>query len=969
MRLRLTYLIMAVLVLVAAATVWVQIERSRQNRHGVEMQRIVDSVAARLNLPAELLYADGDTRERFNYLRKCLSWKLRAQDPSRYPSMAGDKDMNLEEEPRYFTPPAPRGGGRGGIFGSGPSTTMPASLPADEVQALAEDAPQARINDATEACKEMVGWFMTAGDPVGEYLKKHPEVFTTELEPLLLRLTKAQDGGLKMFALTVFYVRGDRAKRDEIVRIYDSYAYELEPETEEFLIKAAQLNRHVDFEPPDPYANLPEYDIPAVSPVKCEGAILPAGGNMLFGEKRLRHDGEIAAIAFSPDSKKLATAGGNTVCLWDSQSGALLAHTAVKGSQPVAGVAFASDSTAIVLAGNLWTWDFGAKPTLRMVGPKDGDFMHIAVSPDGKLLAATERRQRAVQVLAVPSFQFLHRIRILLESNVDQGQASWGRSHPPVFGATVFSSDSKAIIGAEFAGNIQVFDALTGKPLCAIPRPPDLRSVAPAGEGNILLDAKGRNAEVWDLAGIAKTRTLKKSIEVLGAGTSGRTILAEVSEGDKDGKESDREPILCLLDARTLEPIRKIESKTGGPGTYILEQVSPDSALAAGIAGNCVNLWDLTKDQWRVGPRLPLTLLDAQPWGTLYAATDHPNASSWDDEYEELRCFGLEGKQWTSTWLPKDEKVRYPAVSGWGPNLATCSKLPAPPQESQDATQEAARQPSEYEIRIRNEYGKCTARIKPPGGQAGRLVLSGDLLTWLSGDKVCVWDLRTDPPNMVLMTSNHFDHRPRMPEPGLRPEDFDPQLISGPHDPDIPLKTRIGFGDKKTFLCKGTLSVWDELGEHNCNPLIPADNVVSLGDDWLATEGCGRVTIWRLPGCVPVRQFDGPEGMDDTGGEPMMWLGDDYILTASGKPCLVIWDFKTCKPVARLRIPSTVISFLASPVSPQDGKIVYGVFYTSHPDSTVIQWDREAIVQWCKKITHHAATQPATAGGSDSPHR
>jgi hypothetical protein len=121
--------------------------------------------------------------------------------------------------------------------------------------------------------------------------------------------------------------------------------------------------------------------------------------------------------------------------------------------------------------------------------------------------------------------------------------------------------------------------------------------------------------------------------------------------------------------------------------------------------------------------------------------------------------------------------------------------------------------------------------------------------------------------------------------------------------------------------------------------------------------------------------------MDDTGGEPMMRLGDDYLLIACGKPYLVIWDFKTCKPIARLRIPSTVISFQATPdytlydhtglppgKTPQ-GVFRYGVLYTSHTDSTVIQWDRDAIVRWCKKITHHAATRPATAGGSESPHR
>jgi WD40 repeat protein len=111
------------------------------------------------------------------------------------------------------------------------------------------------------------------------------------------------------------------------------------------------------------------------------------------------------------------------------------------------------------------------------------------------------------------------------------------------------------------------------------------------------------------------------------------------------------------------------------------------------------------------------------------------------------------------------------------------------------------------------------------------------------------------------------------------------------------------------------------------------------------------VTIWRFTNAgdnrhIPVRQFAAPEGMNATGGEPMMWLDEDFLLTACRGDCLLIWDVKTCKPIGRLRIPSTVVSFLLPPRG--------HLFYTSHADSTVIQWDAMEIVMWCEGIRNDA---------------
>jgi WD40 repeat protein len=218
------------------------------------------------------------------------------------------------------------------------------------------------------------------------------------------------------------------------------------------------------------------------------------------------HAGRFSRVVFSPDGKRLATAGAdNTAKVWDAATGKELL-TLSGHSDSVNGLAFGPDGKRLATAGDDKTarvWDAATGKVLLTLSGHDGRISRVVFSPDGKRLATAGDDKTAKVWDAVTG-------RELLTLSGHDGRIS----------GLAFGPDGKRLATAADDGTAKVWDAQSGQQLITLFRTGEssnaiafdtggtrlvtgygdgVTKVWDAATGRMLVTLSGEASPVWDV--------------------------------------------------------------------------------------------------------------------------------------------------------------------------------------------------------------------------------------------------------------------------------------------------------------------------------------------------------------------------------------------------------------------------------------------------------------------------------------
>ena len=374
------------------------------------------------------------------------------------------------------------------------------------------------------------------------------------------------------------------------------------------------------------------------------------------------HPGEVTAVAFMPDGKRLFTSGvtrprqklfdprPGDVSFWDAATGHPFPVQLNGPSDKVVRAALSPDGTHLAATqGNptVLVWALATGGLVTLEGPATETARFLAFSPDGKRLACTygpddddpnqdpprsiriwdlARRRSLVTIDRLPSG--VKTATFSPDGTLLAGTAAliglvqvWDAET----GREVFScryTDGRAVINASFspdgrrlaacgARGIHIWDVASRETRATWPSGPGLcfcLAFSPDGRRLATGNADG-TVEVWDTAGGQKTQTLKGHFGVVSA-IAFSPDGARLASGGADGT-------LRLWNA-TARPDAVSISKDGLFATEFPELSSNGQTLLTGLewgARRPLQLWDAATGQVRSGPiELPQAVVSKAAW-------------------------------------------------------------------------------------------------------------------------------------------------------------------------------------------------------------------------------------------------------------------------------------------------------------------------------------------------------------------